>query len=96
MLIAENVKALKKALPVLEAEYKKAGYICHYQLFNSKYWGVPQNRERYMVVGTLDILPDTYSYPEEQHEYVPKLSTILEDKVESKFYVPYEKAQKII
>ena len=54
MLVAENVKALRKLLPVLEAEYGKAGYKCHAQLFNSKYWGVPQNRERYIVVGTLD------------------------------------------
>ena len=38
VLVAENVKALRKLLPVLEAEYGKAGYKCHAQLFNSKYW----------------------------------------------------------
>lgn len=96
MLVAENVKALRKLLPVLEAEYRKAGYKCHAQLFNSKYWGVPQNRERYIVVGTLDSLPDTYTYPEEQHDYVPKLSTILEADVDDKFYIADEKAHKII
>lgn len=96
MLVAENVKALRKLLPVLEAEYGKAGYKCHAQLFNSKYWGVPQNRERYIVVGTLDSLPDTYTYPEEQHDYVPKLSTILEADVDDKFYIADEKTHKII
>lgn len=96
MLVAENVKALRKLLPVLEAEYGKAGYKCHAQLFNSKYWGVPQNRERYIVVGTLDSLPDTYTYPEEQHDYVPKLSTILEADVDDKFYIADEKVHKII
>ena len=96
VLVAENVKALRKLLPVLEAEYGKAGYKCHAQLFNSKYWGVPQNRERYIVVGTLDSLPDTYTYPEEQHDYVPKLSTILEENVDDKFYIADEKAHKII
>lgn len=96
MLVAENVKALRKLLPVLEAEYGKAGYKCHAQLFNSKYWGVPQNRERYIVIGTLDSLPDTYTYPEEQHDYVPKLSTILEADVDDKFYIADEKAHKII
>lgn len=96
MLVAENVKALRKLLPVLKAEYGKAGYKCHAQLFNSKYWGVPQNRERYIVVGTLDSLPDTYAYPEEQHDYVPKLSTILEADVDDKFYIADEKAHKII
>lgn len=96
VLVAENVKALRKLLPVLEAEYGKAGYKCHAQLFNSKYWGVPQNRERYIVVGTLDSLPDTYTYPEEQHDYVPKLSTILEADVDDKFYIADEKVHKII
>ena len=81
---------------MLEAEYGKTGYKCHAQLFNSKYWGVPQNRERYIVVGTLDSLPDTYTYPEEQHDYVPKLSTILEADVDDKFYIADEKAHKII
>ena len=96
VLVAENVKALRKLLPVLEAEYGKAGYKCHAQLFNSKYWGVPQNRERYIVVGTLNSLPDTYTYPEEQHDYVPKLSTILEADVDDKFYIADGKAHKII
>lgn len=96
MLVAENVKALRKVLPVLEAEYRKAGYRCNAQLFNSKYWGVPQNRERYIVVGTLASLPDTYKYPEEQHDFIPKLSTILENDVPETFYVADEKARKII
>lgn len=56
----------------------------------------PQNREGYIVVGTLDSLPDTYTYPEEQHDYVPKLSTILEADVDDKFYIADEKAHKII
>lgn len=96
VLVAENVKALRKVLPVLEAEYRKAGYKCHAQLFNSKFWGVPQNRERYIVVGILDTLPDTYLYPEEQHDFVPKLSTILEKDVPENFYIDDDKARKII
>lgn len=90
------MKALRKVLPVLEAEYRKAGYNCHAQLFNSKFWGVPQNRERYIVVGTLNTLPDTYAYPEEQHDFVPKLSTILEKDVPENFYISDDKARKII
>lgn len=90
------MKALRKVLPVLEAEYRKAGYISHAQLFNSKYWYVPQNRERYIVVGTLDTLPDSYEYPEEQHEFVPKLSSILDTDATENFYIDDEKARKII
>lgn len=48
------------------------------------------------TLNDLDSLPDTYTYPEEQHDYVPKLSTILEADVDDKFYIADEKAHKII
>lgn len=34
--------------------------------------------------------------PEEQHEYVPKLSSALDKEVDEKYYIPDEKAQTII
>lgn len=46
-LFIENVKGLKPYIPVLEEELQRRGYTAHVQLYNSKYWGVPQNRERY-------------------------------------------------
>lgn len=70
ILIAENVKALGPYLPVLAAEYSRAGYKSYYQLFNSKWWGVPQNRERFIVVGIRDTLEGAYRYPAEQHEWI--------------------------
>lgn len=94
-LLAENVKGLKPYIPVLEAELKKRGYTAHIQLYNSKYWGVPQNRERYFIVGMREGLAG-FMFPEEQHETVPKLSTILEKNVEEKYYISDEKAQTII
>lgn len=96
VLIAENVKALRPYLPVLEAEYRKAGYKPYYELFNSKWWGVPQNRERYIVIGIRDTITEEFTYPEEQHEYVPKLSSILETDVAENFYIDDEKAKSII
>lgn len=96
VLLAENVKGLKLYLPVLEAEYAKRGYIMYCQLFNSKYWGVPQNRERYFVVGIRKDLPQTFIFPEEQQEYVPKLVDFLDPVVDEKYYVPQEKAIRII
>ncbi|MCM1221935.1 MAG: DUF6061 family protein, partial [Lachnospiraceae bacterium] len=51
VLMAENVKGLKPYIPILEQEFQKRGYTAHVQLFNSKYWNVPQNRERYYIVG---------------------------------------------
>ena len=96
ILIAENVKALGPYLPVLAAEYGRAGYKSYYQLFNSKWWGVPQNRERYIVIGIRDTLEGAYIYPTEQHEWIPKLSSVLEKDVPESFYIDDEKAQKII
>lgn len=96
ILIAENVKALRPYIPVLEAEYKKAGYRCYHNLFNSMWWGVPQHRERYIVVGIREDLTGEYIFPEEQHENIPKLSTILEKGVAENFYISDEKAATII
>lgn len=94
-LFIENVKGLKTYIPVLEVELKKRGYTANIQMYNSKYWGVPQNRERYYIVGLKEDI-DAFIFPKEQHNYVPKLSTILEDDVDEKYFIPDEKAQKII
>lgn len=96
ILIAENVKALGPYLPVLAAEYGRAGYKSYYQLFNSKWWGVPQNRERYIVIGIRDDMEGVYRSPAEQHEWIPKLSSVIEKDVPESFYIDDEKARKII
>lgn len=65
---------------------------------NSKFWNVAQNRERYYIAATRDDLPDVLQMPEqnEDPEKVPKLSLFLDDNVPERFYIPNEKAQKII
>ena len=98
MLVAENVKGLTPYIPVLTAELKQRGYIAHVKLYNSKFWNVAQNRERYYIAATRDDLPDVLQMPEqnEDPEKVPKLSLFLDDNVPERFYIPNEKAQKII
>lgn len=96
VIIAENVKGLKPYLNVLEIEYKKRGYIAHYQLFNSKYWNVAQSRERYAVVGTRECENLTFSFPTEQHDFIPKLSDFLDESVDEKYYIADSKAKTII
>lgn len=90
ILLAENVRGLKKYLPVLKEEYNKRGYRMAYALCNSKYWGVPQSRERYFVVGIREDFKKAFTFPKQQTEFVPKLSTILEDLVDEKFYLSDE------
>lgn len=81
---------------MLRLEYERHGYTAHIEMFNSKYWNVPQNRDRYAVVGTRDKKNLTFNFPKEQHEFVPKLSDYLEKDVPEKYYLPDEKAQTII
>ena len=95
VLMVENVKGLKPYIPALEQEFKKRGYTAHAQLFNSKYWGVPQNRERYYIVGARDRAA-TFQFPQEQHEVIPKLSSVLDTWVDEKYYIDDAKAQTII
>lgn len=96
VIIAENVKGLRPYLPVLEQEYKRLGYTAYAKLFNSKFWGVAQNRERYAVVGTRDGLGIEFSFPEECRDYVPRLSSQLEKGVDGKYYLPEWKQEAII
>lgn len=94
VLIAENVKGVKPYIPVLQEEYKIRGYTSYAQMFNSKYWGVPQSRERYYIVGVRDGI--NFSFPEEQHGQIPKISSILDVDVADKYYVSDNKARSII
>ncbi len=97
VIIAENVRGLRPYLPVLRLEYERHGYTAHIEMFNSKYWNVPQNRDRYAVVGTRNKKKNlSFTFPKEQHEFVPKLSDYLEKDVPEKYYLPDEKAQTII
>lgn len=57
-LLYENVKGMlssNKGLDFLEilCEMDELGFDCEWQIFNSKDWGVPQNRERVYTLGHL-------------------------------------------
>ncbi|MCD8311254.1 MAG: DNA cytosine methyltransferase [Firmicutes bacterium] len=97
VLVAENVKGLKKYIPILMQELEKNGYIGHIELYNSKYFNVAQNRERYYIIATRADLPDLVKMPSKQEDNrVPKLSEFLDDEVDEKYYIPDEKTQAII
>lgn len=57
--IAENVKGLLsankgKAFPMILSEFSAAGYCVTYKLFNTSDYGIPQKRERVIIVGCRD------------------------------------------
>ncbi|MDE6578198.1 MAG: DNA (cytosine-5-)-methyltransferase [Muribaculaceae bacterium] len=73
-LIAENVKGLLsanrgKAFPMIIKEFERAGYHIKFKLFNASEFGVPQKRERVIIVGFRE-------YSDYAHFSFPKPTTI--------------------
>jgi DNA (cytosine-5)-methyltransferase 1 len=95
IFIYENVKGMlsdKKGKTIKEfvEAFRDLGYFCHYEVLNTKDYGVPQNRERIFLVG----------FKDKEHYYnfsfAPKiklekrLKDILEDNVDEKYYLSHK------
>lgn len=90
--IAENVKGImsankKEAFPLIIEEFEKSGYVVKYELLNSVNYGVPQKRERVIIVGFRKDLNIDFAFPDipisDEKEYVPLngvIDTIVADK----------------
>ncbi len=86
--ILENVKQLVghnegKTLRVIIASLKKLGYHVQYAVLNALDYGLPQKRERVVIVGHRE--PILFSYPAPVRPFKP-LSKILERNIDKKFY----------
>jgi len=71
--IAENVRgilSLEKgaALKAIINDFESLGYNVQYQLFNTANFGVPQTRQRVIIVGTKKGIEPIYQYPLPTHE----------------------------
>lgn len=88
ILLVENVRGLDKYFDVLEDQYKKRGYKMVYTLYNSKFWGVPQNRERYFVAGIREDLKGEFEFPVQGTEIAAKISDVLEEGIEARWDSP--------
>lgn len=92
--IAENVKGIlsankKEAFPLIIEEFEKSGYSVTYSILNSVKCGVPQKRERVIIVGfrkDLNISFDFSDIPERsEDEYVP-LKKVIDSVVDEKYF----------
>ena len=92
IFIYENVKGVVsdkggKTLKDFLEVFRSIGYNCHYEVVNTKDYGVPQNRERIYIVGFLDA--DMYY----RFQFAPKvtldkrLKDVLEQNVDEKYYI---------
>lgn len=98
VFIYENVKGLLnhdngKTWVIMKEVFKALGYKIFHKVMNSKDYGMPQHRERIIVVGFKDTSVDFY-FPSP----IPLESTMqdfLEDHIESKYYLK-EKGVKFV
>lgn len=92
--IAENVKGIltankKSAFPLIVKEFEDSGYDVKYTILNSANYGVPQKRERVIIVGFRKDLQVDFTFPkieiEGEENFVP-LKTVIQETVDEKYF----------
>lgn len=105
-LIYENVKGMLSSnggrdFLAIITEMESLGFVVEWGMLNSKYWGVPQNRERVFTVGTRI---DKWKSPimrdlllqQEVNGVQTKLRDVLEESVDEKYYLAPEKTERLV
>ena len=92
--IAENVKGIltankKEAFPLILQEFENSGYDVKYTVLNAAEYGVPQKRERVIIVGFRKDLDIDFTFPTPtittEEGYQP-LQSVIEANVDDKYY----------
>ena len=92
--IAENVKGIltankKSAFPLILEEFENCGYDVKHTVMNAAEYGVPQKRERVIIVGFRKDLEIDFEFPkvviDEVINYEP-LKRVIEETVEEKYF----------
>lgn len=92
--IAENVKGImtanrREAFPLILKEFEDSGYDVKYSVLNAATYGVPQKRERVIIVGFRKDLGIDFEFPktviEDEADYVA-LKNCVESVVPEKYY----------
>ena len=101
--LLENVKGLfshdkGRTFGTIIQALDELGYVVEWGLFNSKFWGVPQNRERVYILATRKDKfkePLLFDLVKQQTEVTTRLIDVLEDEVDEKYYLSEEKTKKL-
>ncbi len=102
--IAENVKGILSAnkgetFPLIIKEFEQSGYNVVYKLINAAQYGVPQKRERVIIVGIRKDLNFSYQFPQtilnSEEEYA-SLSKIIEKDVSEKYFFSNKAVQGML
>ena len=102
-VLLENVKGLfshdgGQTFGTIIQTLDELGFFTEWGLFNSKYWGVPQNRERVYILATRKDKfkePLLFDLVKQQTEVTTRLIDVLEDEVDEKYYLSEEKTRKL-
>ena len=102
-VLLENVKGLfshdgGRTFGTIIQALDELGFITEWGLFNSKCWGVPQNRERVYILATRKDKfkePLLFDLVKQQTEVTTRLIDVLEDEVDEKYYLSEEKTKKL-
>lgn len=102
-VLLENVKGLLshdkgRTYGTIVQALDELGYFVEWGVFNSKYWGVPQNRERvYILVTRKDVWkePKLFNLLKKQTSVDTRLIDILETNVDESYYLSEEKTKKL-
>ena len=92
--IADNVKGLltankRSAFPLIMEEFEKSGYNVTYSVLNAAEYGVPQKRERVIIVGFRKDLNIQFSFPDvilKKEDLYEPLSSVIEKSVDEKYF----------
>ena len=90
--IIENVKNLtskrfKQQFESILNDLSELGYTNYWKVLNAKNFGIPQNRERVLIVSVRnDIAQNNFCFPHEI-PLLRKLKDLLEDNVDEKYYL---------
>lgn len=108
VVLFENVKGLMcarhqsgvKLVEVIKGDLEKLGYKVNYNVLNSSDYGVPQNRERFILVGFRNDIGKIFCFPEKQRDKSKlTLRNILDipDNVPNQKFWPYSpQAQSMV
>lgn len=92
--IAENVKGIltankRAAFPLILQEFENSGYDVQYTVLNAAEYGVPQKRERVIIIGFRKDLKISFDFPEpiiKNEAQYKALKTVIETHVDEKYY----------
>lgn len=82
IFLAENVKGLLSwenglGIATMVSDFEKLGYNVEYKLHNTANYGVPQTRERVIIIGVRKDVGDKVVWPRETHSSTPKETGLL-------------------